>query len=177
MAVTLIAAESESAILSLDLEQDVTMSVGETTVINRGMDIDSLTRIDTLQSTDDVVVIRNDSGARASLQTLQEYLSTNTERQILFGTTSDWTTETPIISEADKLYVYTDYQTDSQGRNIAGIKVGDGNAYLVDLPFIDEVYLDHIHDTTVHVTAEEKAFWNNKLNCYYGGETLTINRL
>lgn len=178
MAITLIAAENESAILSLESENEISLAVEETTIIDTGSgDIESLPVTDTLVSTDDIVVVTGDGGRRATLQTLQEYLNINTDRQILFGTTAEWNAQLTTPSKSDKLYVYTDYQTDSQGRHIAGIKVGDGNAYVPDLPFIDEVYMDHISDTTIHVTAEEKAFWNNKLNCFYGGETLTINRL
>lgn len=177
MAITLIAAENESAILSLESGSELLLSVDETTVIHSGSDIESLPMTEILTSSDDIVVVTDDGGMRATLQTLQEYLNANTNRQILFGTTAEWSTQITTSSESDKLYVYTDYQTDSQGRRIAGIKVGDGNAYVPDLPFIDEVYMEHISDTTIHVTPEEKAFWNNKLNCFYGGEMLTLNRL
>ena len=54
--------------------------------------------------------------------------------------------------------------TDSEGNitYIPGIKIGDGLAYLIDLPFTDSELIDHINNTTIHVTAEEKNFWNNK---------------
>lgn len=86
--------------------------------------------------------------------------------KIKFGTTVYWNTE-QIISEENTIYVYTDLRTDSQGRKIAGIRVGDGKAYLSDLPFLDELYFEHINDTTKHITNEEREFWNNKVRCYY----------
>lgn len=50
---------------------------------------------------------------------------------------------------------------------IQGIKIGSGNAYVQDLAFIDEdtrrTLAEHIEDLDIHVTAEEKAFWNNKV--------------
>ena len=36
---------------------------------------------------------------------------------------------------------------------VPGIKIGDGSAYVVDLPF-------------VNITSEQVNFWNNKVNCY-----------
>lgn len=165
--------------LAVDYAQFLTASNDPISVRASGdaIRVRDLTVSTTLQPTDKVMIVGAEDEHLVTLQTLEDYLSTRFDKQILFGTTADWSPATPIQSESDKLYIYTDYQTDSQGRHIAGIKVGDGNAYVIDLPFIDEVYMDHISNTTIHVTAEEKVFWNNKLNCYYGGETLILNRL
>lgn len=65
---------------------------------------------------------------------------------------------------------------------IPGIKIGSGNAYVQDLAFIDEdtrrTLAEHIEDLDIHVTAEEKAFWNNKVNTEdtVVGETLVFTR-
>lgn len=85
--------------------------------------------------------------------------------KILFGTTAYWDAQ-QIVSVENTIYIYTDLREDADGNNIAGIRVGDGSAYLSDLPFLDELYINHINDNTVHVTAEEKEFWNNKVRCY-----------
>ena len=49
-----------------------------------------------------------------------------------------------------------------------GIKIGDGAAYVQDLPFVDEELrdkiMDHINNPDIHVSLREKLFWNNKLN-------------
>ena len=47
----------------------------------------------------------------------------------------------------------------------AGIKVGDGNTTIEQLPFIDWFFWDHLNDDKIHVTEEQKAFWNNKITC------------
>ena len=55
---------------------------------------------------------------------------------------------------------------------------------LVDLPFIGDTAVDevkellrkHIEDQNIHVTQEEKNFWNAKLNYDVDGEILTFNR-
>ena len=94
------------------------------------------------------------------------------------------------ISEKGVLYVYSDYkvvQKDGEQFFVPGIKIGDGTTYLIDLPFIsdhsddfEKMLLDHIRDSSIHVSAGEKAFWNNKLNLDYSSvddETLIFNRL
>lgn len=52
--------------------------------------------------------------------------------------------------------------------DLASLKIGDGTTYVQDLPFVDDAIKDqllqHVGDTTVHVTAQEKSFWNNKVN-------------
>ena len=79
---------------------------------------------------------------------------------------------------------YTDRETvtvDGVTKNVPGFKIGDGDAYLADLPFEDAAVVAtltaHMQDVGMHVTAEEKAFWNNKLNLTISGEVLTFNRL
>lgn len=86
--------------------------------------------------------------------------------KIYFGLTQYWNAEATLVGEKNSIYIYTDYQQ-KDGQNIAGIKVGDGSSYLIDAPFLDVLYLDHINDSAIHVTAEEKEFWNNKVTAYY----------
>lgn len=90
---------------------------------------------------------------------------------ILTGTTYYWNRRTGYIPNTGTIIVYTDYKTkvvDGQTIYIPGIKIGSGNGYVQDLAFIDEgvsnALLEHMADTTAHVTATEKAFWNNKIN-------------
>ena len=53
-------------------------------------------------------------------------------------------------------------------KNIPGIKIGTGNAYVQDLAFVDEdlrdIIMTHINNDNIHTTLEEKLFWNNKIN-------------
>ena len=66
-----------------------------------------------------------------------------------------------------EIIVYSDYQT-VDGTVIPGIKIGTGNAYVGDLPFVDEdtrvTLLAHIGNADIHVTAAQKTFWTNKIN-------------
>ena len=88
------------------------------------------------------------------------------------------------ISEKGTFYVYTDaYQTQDE-QVIPRIKIGDGLAYICDLPFMDDAMrlqlLKHIQDLDVHVTPEQKLAWWNKLNVDDNEEiienTLMFNR-
>ena len=85
--------------------------------------------------------------------------------QILFGTTAEWNSQTGLVSGLNKVYVYTDYKS-VDGHNIAGFKVGDGLAYLIDLPFADEIYARHVDNDIRHITQAERESWNNKNRAY-----------
>ena len=83
-----------------------------------------------------------------------------------------------MIGKEGCIYIYSDYQTitDDVGnvKFIPGIRIGDGKAYLIDLPFVSEAMtaalMEHINNTEVHITAAEREFWNNKVSCYIDAE-------
>lgn len=104
-------------------------------------------------------------------------------------TKEQWNINPQLLSKKDVLYIYTNYKKiKKQGEQdqiiIPGLKVGDGKSYLIDLPFINDVsnsdfeniLLQHINNKTIHVTQEEKIFWNNKLNLFLQEENLVLNR-
>ena len=79
------------------------------------------------------------------------------------------------IPLAGEIIVYDDYRTityddhgETRTKNVPGIKIGSGNAYVQDLAFIDgDIYdklVEHIENEDIHVALGEKAFWNNKVN-------------
>ena len=99
--------------------------------------------------------------------------------QMKRDTAANWSAVgTSFVPLQGEIIVYLDYQTDGNGVTYPGIKIGDGNAYLVDLPFVTEnienILNAHIADTGIHVTAAEKTFWNNKLNTHVNSETLVL---
>ena len=101
---------------------------------------------------------------------------------------------------AGEIIIYDDYETktytvEEYGEtitktvNIPNIKIGTGNAYVQDLGFVDEktrdIILNHINNTEIHTTLQEKLFWNNKINVddsrdvldgELSDETLILNR-
>ena len=87
-------------------------------------------------------------------------------RHIYYDTTANWNAQTTMVSEAGAIYIYSDYST-VDGVCVPGIRIGDGMAYLADLPFASQETLSiltrHINNTDIHITARERAFWNNKV--------------
>ena len=94
-------------------------------------------------------------------------------------TTANWDNAIGFIPLPGEIIIYDDYQTKTwqveeygeivtKTKNIPGIKIGTGNAYVQDLAFVDEDLRDtimaHIADTNTHTTLAEKLFWNNKVN-------------
>lgn len=99
----------------------------------------------------------------------------NTRIQLKRDTTINWNNARGFIPLSGEIIIYTDYNSYKKEVNgqiktilIPGIKIGDGNAYVQDLPFIDEdlrdTLMDHINNMDLHVTLGEKTFWNNKIN-------------
>lgn len=101
----------------------------------------------------------------------------------MMDTTENWNLKPTFIPSKGLLIVYIDHGTtvwEGETINVPGIKIGDGAAYLVDLPFVGEdwhaVLEEHIQNTDIHVNPDEKSFWNAKLNCNLQGEVLQFNR-
>lgn len=100
--------------------------------------------------------------------------------QIYYDTTSNWNRQPDLIAEQAAIYIYSDYHTfyDEVGNPIiiAGVKIGDGSSYLIDMPFITDemtsMLLKHITNTDVHLTTAEREFWNNKISCYLDGNNV-----
>lgn len=89
---------------------------------------------------------------------------------IKYNTTHYWNCLVGYIPKAGEIIIYSDYKQVGSGDNvqyIPGIKIGSGNGYVQDLAFIngnDAELIQHISDNTIHITAAERAYWNNKLN-------------
>ena len=82
--------------------------------------------------------------------------------------TDNWNQRTDYIPSKGKIIIYLDKNKkiiDNETINVPAIKIGDGLAYLIDLPFIDDLFIDHINNINIHITEEKQAFWNNKINC------------
>lgn len=103
----------------------------------------------------------------------------NTRIQIKHDTTENWNNAIGFIPLLGEVIVYDDYETktytiEEYGETVTktalipNIKVGTGNAYVQDLAFVDEktrdILMTHIQNHDIHVTLQEKVFWNNKIN-------------
>ena len=101
---------------------------------------------------------------------------------IHIDTTANWNDQPTLLSSIGHIYVYSDYMIIG-GTNIPGIKIGDGQTYLIDMPFVsgnEDLLNAHINNTDVHITQAERAFWNNKNRAYINEndqETLILTTL
>lgn len=97
--------------------------------------------------------------------------------RIRYDTTEGWTNNISYVPSEGELIIYTDYSV-KDGVNIPAIKVGDGLAYAVDLPFVGDdlrdIYLEHINNSIIHISADERDFWNNKVRCYLNYDTIVF---
>lgn len=98
-------------------------------------------------------------------------------RSILYGTTEEWNSQRDLISTEGTVYIYSDYQTitiDGVKKTVPGIKIGDGKAYLIDMPFIAQVaqqaLFQHIANSDAHTNSSEKNFWNQKITSFIDSE-------
>ena len=103
---------------------------------------------------------------------------------LYMNTTANWNRQPTYIPKRGDIIVYSDHDTvieDGEEKIVPGIKIGDGMAYCIDLPFVTDSLakrlLGHINNSAIHVSAEDRAFWDNKLNCDVDGEELYLNRL
>lgn len=106
---------------------------------------------------------------------------------VKYNTTAYWDSRVSYIPGPGDIIIYSDFKTtekDGETIYVPGIKIGTGNAYVQDLAFINDFdsteIMEHISNTVIHVTQEEKDFWNNKLNVddmqEVIGEALVFNR-
>ena len=111
--------------------------------------------------------------------------------QLKRESTQYWNEALGFIPLEGELIVYNDYKTTQKEIdgvettvNVPGIKIGDGMAYVQDLPFVGEdlskQILEHIDNPDIHVSVRDRLFWNNKLNVNDAAElvdgALILNR-
>ena len=124
----------------------------------------------------------------ATLDTEGAIPSSQLYNSIRYGKTVDWDSDLSFIPKKGQIIVYSDrgkMQNGDKVVDVPGFKVGDGLAYLVDLPFVGDDQTQtimgllrvHTDNADIHVTLAEKEFWNNKLNYTLADENLVLNRL
>ena len=92
---------------------------------------------------------------------------------IHYGTTEYWNSHPDLVGKKSHIYVYSDYaETEIDGKmvTVPNIKIGDGNAYLIDNPFVttsvEDIINMHIADNVAHISADERDLWNGKVRCF-----------
>ena len=58
---------------------------------------------------------------------------------IHYDTTENWNSRTMLVGERSHIYIYSDYTStiiDGETVLVPAMKIGDGNSYLIDMPFV-----------------------------------------
>lgn len=127
-----------------------------------------------------------DTGDEHALS-LNEAISVIIRQGAYYDTTAAWNMQPDLIPKKGDIYVYSDKATiyDEVGNPtfIPGVKIGDGLAYLIDLPFVGDEILyalaQHVNDNVRHITAAERIFWNNKVSSFldeHDSENLVLSK-
>lgn len=137
-----------------------------------------------LSVNDFFAIVQNGINKKASVSSLESAVRSGI---VKYNTTAYWNAAKGYVPTNGTIIIYSDYGTlnvDGESVDVPGIKIGSGNGYVQDLAFVGAVeanmLLEHISDSTIHTSAVEKAFWNNKLNVDDSeeiiDETLIFNR-
>lgn len=96
----------------------------------------------------------------------------NQRTEVLRGTCDYWNNQRHLVSRRNVIYLYTDYikNTDPETGEVTynyGLKIGDGLAYLIDIPFVGGVGSS--------ISQEMIDFWDNKWRGYMDVTTTGVD--
>ena len=90
------------------------------------------------------------------------FVTNGSSGNIIVKSSEEWARDPEPVSQKGSIYVYMD-------ENDVKFKIGDDTTYVVDLPFATpstKEFEEHVRNTDIHVTSQEKEFWNNKWSGY-----------
>lgn len=106
-----------------------------------------------------------------------------------YGTRVEWEAQPDFVPHQGQIVVWSDHGKANVGGvevDVPGFKVGDGNAYNLDLPFVgDDVasrimseLSGHVSNSSIHVSASDRSRWNGSVSVSdsVSGETLVFTR-
>ena len=101
--------------------------------------------------------------------------------RMTIDTSAHWSERIDYVPQVGEIVVYSDRRV-VDGVPYPGIKIGDGKAYVVDLPFagddsnqiIADMISSHINNEEVHLVPGERDNWNSKVSCSIDGERLIL---
>lgn len=102
--------------------------------------------------------------------------------KVKIDTSENLNSDLTFVPEMGEIVVYSDYAEKTVNGTttaIPNIKIGDGLAYCVDLPFVNDdirdAIMSHINDQNRHITQQERDFWNDKVTVDESGTYLINN--
>lgn len=92
----------------------------------------------------------------------------NDYAKVIIKTQDEWIAQSFVKSQKGQIYIYVKKNIEEDALISARMKVGDGKTFIFNLPFIEDVnkelFENHIQNTAIHTSLEEKTFWSNKIN-------------
>lgn len=109
---------------------------------------------------------------------LKKYIKDKGLESIRVNTTAAWSEQIDYAPPVGQLIIYTDGNV-VDGVNYPKFKVGDGNAYVVDLPFTEGEFeaalTQHLEDSTMHLSTTDRKKLENSVVLTLEGENLVFN--
>lgn len=109
---------------------------------------------------------------------LKKYIKDKGLDSIRVNTTAAWKEQADYAPPAGQLIIYTDGNV-VDGVNYPKFKVGDGNAYVIDLPFTEGEFeaalTQHINNATTHLSTADREKLENSVVLTLEGENLIFN--
>ena len=151
-----------SGFIRKSTESGATFNAGQWVVFDNSGNVKGLDA-----TAENIEYVPPQSGPTSTVTNVQnaiDILNARLEGTVLYDTEENWNAQPKLISAKGSIYVYSNHEL-YQDHYIPGIKVGDGVTYLIDMAFIDDRYADHIRDTIIHVSTEDREFWGDKVTC------------
>lgn len=127
----------------------------------------------------DVINATYEEPTEITLKHMQEFYGS---QSVQYGTTAHWDAQKTLIAIKGMIYLYSDYKKcyGDSGKEyyIAGVKVGDGSSYLIDMPFLNSdsaAMEEHISNTKIHVSPADRLLWDRKYSFSENEGTLIIS--
>lgn len=128
-------------------------------------DPNDLTRLKHLLELGDQILNVTD-GLDHRVTTLEEDIKGNAK--VFYNTTDYWNNHKSFIPPVGSIVIYSDHGFADE-KPVPAFKVGDGNAYLIDIPFSGEdirrILEAHIIDTSIHLSEDDRAKLNESVTC------------
>ena len=109
---------------------------------------------------------------------LKKYIKDKGLDSIRVNTTAAWNEQVEYAPPVGQLIIYTDGNV-VDGVNYPKFKVGDGNAYVVDLPFTEGEFeaalTQHLDNATMHLSTSDREKLDNSVVLTLDGENLVFS--
>lgn len=109
---------------------------------------------------------------------LKEYIEQKGLEAVRVNTTAAWNEQTDYAPPVGQIVIYTDGNV-VDGVSYPKFKVGDGNAYVVDLPFTEAdlkaTLNEHINNAAIHLSTTDRTKLVNSVEVSLSGENLIFD--